>query len=281
MCRRIINLSCYNVGTSTHLHNLSDDEGMALRLGRKAQKVPNVAARVSVSEWWTRFHRTISASCKETTKRNGNFASKCFVFALNFWRSKSTGLRSINVPRNWRDSQVLNDRPRDEKLHDVLVRLMQIYFTCHQLVFDHRTILYCYVIGKTAATSTVSAPPPTSGTMKRTDASQVGEACCKCWVDRCYWWFLRSYRPQMSTTTAGVFVRKSPFRRKQSAYANAIHKVVTAPFSWSLRRCVCRSSTSVLIAIESNVTFRWTCSVPRATGRSALNASRSLCFTPN
>jgi len=36
---RIINLSCYNVRISTHLHNLSDDEGMALRLGRKAQKV--------------------------------------------------------------------------------------------------------------------------------------------------------------------------------------------------------------------------------------------------
>jgi hypothetical protein len=42
------NVSCDNVRTSTHLHNLSDDEGMALRLGRKAQKVLNVASRVQV-----------------------------------------------------------------------------------------------------------------------------------------------------------------------------------------------------------------------------------------
>lgn len=151
-------------------------------------------------------------------------------------------------------------------------------------MFDHRIILYCYVIGRTAATRTVTTqrpPPPSPRTMKRTDASQVVAACCKSWADRCYWWFLRPYRPQMCTTTAGAFARKSPFRRKQSAYANAIHKVVIAPFNWSLRRCVCRSSTSALIAIESNVTFRWTCCVPRATGRSALNAPRSLCFTPN
>ena len=35
-------------GTSTHLHNLSDDKGTALRLGRKAKKAPDVAARVQV-----------------------------------------------------------------------------------------------------------------------------------------------------------------------------------------------------------------------------------------
>lgn len=45
---RIINLSCDKVGTSTHLHNLSDDEGMTLRLGGKAKKVLNVGARVQV-----------------------------------------------------------------------------------------------------------------------------------------------------------------------------------------------------------------------------------------
>ena len=45
MCWRIINLSCDTIGTSSHLDNLSDNEAMALRLGRKAQKVPNVDAR--------------------------------------------------------------------------------------------------------------------------------------------------------------------------------------------------------------------------------------------
>lgn len=79
---RIINLSCDNVGTSTHLHNLSDVEGMALRLGWKAQKVPNVAARVQMDG--ERASTAVTASCTETANRNGNFASsKCFVFALN------------------------------------------------------------------------------------------------------------------------------------------------------------------------------------------------------
>ena len=73
MCWRIINLSCDNVGTSTHLHNLSDDEGMALRLGRKAQKVPSVAARVQV------------------------VISPANVSYLHRTSEDSTGLRRINV----------------------------------------------------------------------------------------------------------------------------------------------------------------------------------------
>jgi hypothetical protein len=76
--------------------------------------------------------------------------------------------------------------PRDEKLHDEFVRTMQIYFTYHQLEFNHRIILYCYVIGKMAATRTVTTPPHPPPTMKHTDAAQVGEASCKSWADRCY-----------------------------------------------------------------------------------------------
>jgi hypothetical protein len=67
------------------------------------------------------FHRTVSASCKEIANRNGNFASKWFVFAMNI--HLKIRLTRINETK--------------KKLHDVFVRPMHMYFTCHQLVFDH------------------------------------------------------------------------------------------------------------------------------------------------
>jgi hypothetical protein len=211
-CWRIINLSCDNVRASTQLYNLSDNEEW--HYGRAGRRTTYPLSLLEC------FHRTVSASCKEIANRNGNFASKWFVFAMNI--HLKIRLTRINEMK--------------KKLHDVFIRPMHMYFTCHQLVFDHPAWL-CDTVRSAVRRQQLELPqyrvPPPPPTMKRTDAIQVGKAWCKSRDDMCYWWFLRSYLPQMLTTTAGEFVRNSPFRRQQSAYTDAIHRAVTSPFSWS------------------------------------------------